>query len=443
MQKYEREEQTDFLIEKIKERPINRKKLIRRTIITASLAVIFGLIACITFSVLEPVISNLLYPEEEYSIVIFPEDNRTEEMQPEDMLSEKLEAKEEKEHLVELQEETEQLKELITQSSLSVDNYAQLYASMQEYTESLQKHIVKITGISADTDWMFEAESALSRETSGVVVAHTAREIVILTDYETIKNAERLSVDFWNGYKIDAQLLNYHTPSNLAVIYVNNNAIVKGALEEENLAVRFDVTKKTNIEGTPVVAMGNPMGDFGSVTYGMVTTDNYEKSAVDGNYSLLTTDMHGAKAAGGVLFNLQGRVIGIITKNPNEEMSNLVTAYSIFDMKALINRLSQKISMPYAGIHGADVPAEATLLYKIPAGAYVSDVDLESPAMLAGIQTGDVITYFNGYSIGSFVQYASALNKTQNGQEVELRLMRPYQDEYKEMTFSITIGELK
>jgi S1-C subfamily serine protease len=99
--------------------------------------------------------------------------------------------------------------------------------------------------------------------------------------------------------------------------------------------------------------------------------------------------------------------------------------------------------MPYAGIHGADVPAEATLLYKIPAGAYVSDVDLESPAMLAGIQTGDVITYFNGYSIGSFVQYASALNKTQNGQEVELRLMRPYQDEYKEMTFFITIGELK
>ena len=34
--------QNDFMIEKIKQRPINRKKLLRRTILTASMAVIFG-----------------------------------------------------------------------------------------------------------------------------------------------------------------------------------------------------------------------------------------------------------------------------------------------------------------------------------------------------------------------------------------------------------------
>ena len=443
MAEFEHEEQTDFLIEKIKERPINRKKLLRRTIITASMAVIFGLIACVTFSVLEPVISNLLYPEEEYSIVIFPEDNRTEEMQPEEMLSEKLDAMQKDEDLEELQEETEHLKELITQSSLSIENYEQLYSSMNHYVQLLQKHVVKITGISEDTDWISEAESGLSRETSGVVVAHTMREIVILTDYESIKDAERLSVSFWNGYQIDAQIMNYHTPSDLAVIYVNNNAIVKSALEDENLAVHFDVTKKENTEGTPVVAMGNPMGDFGSVGYGMITSDNYIKSEVDGNYSLLCTDMYGSKDGGGVLFNLKGQVVGIITPNPNKDMSNLVTAYSIFDMKALINRLSQKNTMPYVGIYGADVPADAKTLYGVPGGAYISDVDMESPAMLAGVQTGDIITYFNGYSVGSFVQYASALNKTQSGQEVEMKVMRQYQEEYKEMTFTITIGELK
>ena len=64
MTEKEQNEQSSFLIEKIKDRPINRKKLVRRTIITASMALIFGLIACITFLVLEPVISNWLYPEE-------------------------------------------------------------------------------------------------------------------------------------------------------------------------------------------------------------------------------------------------------------------------------------------------------------------------------------------------------------------------------------------
>ena len=57
-------DQNDFLVERIKVRPINRKKLIRRTILTAAMAVIFGLIACVTFLVLEPVINGWLYPEE-------------------------------------------------------------------------------------------------------------------------------------------------------------------------------------------------------------------------------------------------------------------------------------------------------------------------------------------------------------------------------------------
>ena len=80
--------QNDFITEKIKVKPVNKKKLIRRTIITISMAIIFGLVACVTFLVLEPVISNWLYPtkEPETQTVRFPEDK--EEMSPEEMLAE-------------------------------------------------------------------------------------------------------------------------------------------------------------------------------------------------------------------------------------------------------------------------------------------------------------------------------------------------------------------
>ena len=74
---------TDFLTEKIKERPVNKKKLLRRTIITVGMAVLFGLVACVTFSLLEPVLSNKLNPEEPASIVQFPEE--TQEVNPQDM----------------------------------------------------------------------------------------------------------------------------------------------------------------------------------------------------------------------------------------------------------------------------------------------------------------------------------------------------------------------
>ena len=93
MQNMEPKNNNDFMIEKIKERPINRRKLLRRTLTTALMAVIFGLIACVTFLLLEPIISHWLYPEPaEEHMVLFPEER--EEMEPEDMLSDNLEPEE-------------------------------------------------------------------------------------------------------------------------------------------------------------------------------------------------------------------------------------------------------------------------------------------------------------------------------------------------------------
>lgn len=76
----------EFLQEKIKERPINKRKLLKRTLITASMAVLFGLLACLSFLLLEPVLNNWLYPEEEPEVVTFPQEQN--EMLPEDMLTE-------------------------------------------------------------------------------------------------------------------------------------------------------------------------------------------------------------------------------------------------------------------------------------------------------------------------------------------------------------------
>lgn len=88
MPETDQNEKKEFMIEKIKEKPINKKKLLRRTVITAAMAVIFGLVACFTFLVLEPFLSNYLNPKQEPVIVKFPED--MDEMSPEDMLTDNM-----------------------------------------------------------------------------------------------------------------------------------------------------------------------------------------------------------------------------------------------------------------------------------------------------------------------------------------------------------------
>ena len=65
MEDFDKSQNYEMIKERMKERPINRKKLIRRTVITVSMAIIFGVFACFTFLVLEPVFSNFLYPEPE------------------------------------------------------------------------------------------------------------------------------------------------------------------------------------------------------------------------------------------------------------------------------------------------------------------------------------------------------------------------------------------
>ena len=176
MQESPQNNKSDFMIEKIKERPVNKKKLIRRTVITASMAVIFGLIACFTFLVLEPVISNFLYPEEEPQIVVFPEDQ--EEMSPEEMLADNMQQEQQNQQQQKPQPlpgesglQMEQVQQLLSEYTLDMDNYKQMYSSLGEYVEELKKYMVTVTGVTSNVDW-FNNVQVSEHQASGVLIAN-------------------------------------------------------------------------------------------------------------------------------------------------------------------------------------------------------------------------------------------------------------------------------
>ena len=50
--------QQSIISEQIKKRPINKYRLLRRTLMTALLAIVFGIIASVTIWILEPVLSK-------------------------------------------------------------------------------------------------------------------------------------------------------------------------------------------------------------------------------------------------------------------------------------------------------------------------------------------------------------------------------------------------
>lgn len=442
MPEKEQNNQNDFMIERIKERPINRKKLLRRTILTAAMAVIFGLIACFTFLVLEPVISNWLYPEEEPQIVVLPED--LEEMSPEDMLAENLPTEspvpEEEQEGVVL--EKEQIDEILSGVVLDRQNYKEIYAALSNYVTELNHYMVTVTVVTSNIDWFNNVQESKS-QTSGIIITDNGKELLILTDASYLSSAESLTLTFYTGDQVDAQIKQTDSYTNLAVLAVSLEDLPVG-MKKEKLAYPVLGSSNTKLLGMPVIAMGSPMGTSNSIGYGMITSASSTYSVPDRNYKIIQTDIIGSQNASGVLFNLDGQVIGIITGNKSgSDMKNIIYAYGITEMKKIIEKLSNGSEVAYLGISGLNVTPEASGELGVPLGGFVKKMDMDSPAMLAGIQQGDVIINIDGRNISTFNEYTNIVMQLEPGKTIEMTVKRKSQDEYKEMKFTMEAGEAK
>lgn len=433
----EQNKQSDFMIEKIKERPINKKKLLRKTVTTVCMAVIFGLIACLTFLILEPVFSNWLYPAEEPPLVILPEES--DEMAPEDMLVDENDESSLQEVVESVILEDEQLQKILENLQMDKRHYEQLYNTMAAYTHELEASMVVVTGVTSDVDWLnntYESEG----QTSGVIVYTSGQEYYILTDSATVRGAESILVTFNDGTAAAAELRQWDRQTGLAVVAVQ----LEGLPESTRTGVRVATLGSSNMRnpvGIPVVALGAPMGTVGSAGYGMLASTSSIMSTVDANYRLLITDIYGSEQATGVLFNMQSQMIGIIIPSGSSpDRRNAVTAIGISELKKLIENMSNGKEAAYFGISGVDVTAAANREMGVPFGAYVREVAMDSPAMLAGIQRGDVIVELEGSSIENFTNYTTTLQRLEAGQTVTVVVQRLSQNSYREISMEITLG---
>lgn len=422
----EDQQKFEFMTEKVKERPLNKRKLVRRMLITVSMAVIFGLIACLTFSFLEPVISNWLHPEEEIEKIEIP--IVSEEILPEDMM-----VHEE----VTIEPSQEVIDTLKNEIRLDTKNYLQLYESIQNVVQSVRNTQVTVTAVTKEVD-LFNASYENKGDCVGYIFAQNSTEIMIMVEKDSVLENERLEAAFADDSRAAAVIRGVDTNTGLAVLVVK-----KADMSEETLnAIGFlNIGSSTlsSLVASPVIAMGNPLGNS-SVVYGMITSMNTTVSLSDGHYKLLTTDIYGSTKAWGILIDLEGRVIGVINQNHNDKNApNLISAFGISDIRVALQRMSNGVENGYLGIKGTDIPAEVADAKKIPTGVYVTGIDLDSPAMQAGIQSGDIITGMGKSKISSFADYVKVLNTWIPGETQTIRLVRQSQGEYKTAKVAVVV----
>ena len=426
----ENQQKFEFMTEKVKERPLNKKKLMRRTMITISMAVIFGLIACLTFSLLEPVISNWLHPQEKIEKIEIP--LVSEEILPEDMMVHE-------ETILEPSQEV--IDTLKNEIELNTKDYQKLYQNIHSLVLNIQSAEVTVTRVIQEVDLFNDAYESTAKSI-GYIFAQSNSEIMIMVEAEKIFEMENLEVTFIDGSKVFAVLRGVDRNTGIAVL-----AVDKSQMSESTLGVigflNLGSSSLSTLIASPVIAMGNPLGNR-SVVYGMITSMDTVINMPDCNYKLLTTDIYGSENATGILVDLNGKVLGIINQEYNEEgVSNLISALGISEIKSALQRLSNDAEGSYLGIFGTDIPAEVTQTKEVPMGVYVTGIELDSPAMLAGIQSGDIIVKIDKSEITSFADYIKALSVWNPEEEKTVYLMRQGQNGYKSAKVEVTAGSLK
>lgn len=454
------EKHYDFITETIKKRPVNKKKILSKILFTIFLAIVFALVASITFVVAYPYIKGYLNPEEtkQVTLPVTEEvlEEPVEEFVPKDEDEENIDdvsdenSEENKETLNEADlpenvDEGEANTEVVInqvvetiEKELELDDYRTLYRKIAAVGSSVQKCMVNVSGISSNTDW-FNNQYEDNNTASGVIVADNGKELLIVSMASILDGADEVEVTFCDGKTYKSTVKKSDISTGLTIVAVELDKIEETTLSKIEMASFGSISNMVN--GTPILAIGSPQGVPDSMALGQITSSSIV-DIVDGSVKILSTDIYGSTSATGVLVNLNGRILGFICHEKLSDMPNLIKAYSIIDLKDKIEKISNGQDLVYLGIIGTDVTESAYDDLGVPFGTYVKKVDMDSPAMEAGIRSGDVIVKIGTSDINSFNDYKEAILKAQPGDQVVIKVMRPGRDHYFDITYEITLKSL-
>ena len=244
---------------------------------------------------------------------------------------------------------------------------------------------------------------------------------IIVTNNHVVEGASRVSVIFSDGTQVSAKLIGVDPDSDLAVLRV----------DAKNLTAAPVGTSSDLMIGETVVAVGNPFGLSGTVTTGVVSA--LGRSVPSKEEGRTFTDFIQTDASinpgnsGGPLLNIEGKVVGINTAILGNAQG-IGFAIPVDRARKVIQDL-----LRYGQVHSAWIgavtntitPEEAKRLsIRAARGAIISRIFSGSPAQVAGLRPGDVITAVEGKPVDSREAFATFTSTIPSGQPVQLIVLR-------------------
>ncbi len=405
----------------VKEPWKNSKRILKKVASLVAMAVFFGLVAGLVMIIVYKTGKNYL------------DDNKAamNETTPSTDGSESKETDPEDTTVPPIEEITTEIPSTVPIDNEKLNDYMGYYKALKSVADKAGLSVVTVTAAKQGVDFFNSTYQNIADE-YGIVISSGSTGYYILTEYSLVKNSENIQVTYYDKTVDTAEFVAGDTTTDMAVIKT-------GSLNTAVVPVQFGNSDAV-LKGDLLVATGKLYGFNGTIGYGIATGVNNSVNDTDSIYRLINTDISGTATSNGVILNLHGEVVGIITMAYNSDNTNFITAYAINDVRNLMQNLVNKKSMPYLGIKGQTVTDEIAATNKIPKGIYISAVETNSPAYKSGIQSGDVITQINGTEINNMESFMMQLEKNNPGDNVNVTIKRRGREDYKEIEFNLVLG---
>lgn len=245
----------------------------------------------------------------------------------------------------------------------------------------------------------------------------------IITNHHVVANADRITVTLNDRREYFADVIGSDELSDVALLKI----------DARNLqAVEFGDSDALRV-GEWVLAIGSPFGLEFSAAAGIVSAKSRSvPSRGSTNYvSFIQTDVAINQGnSGGPLFNLNGEVIGINSQILSSTGGSNGISFAIPSNMALnvIDQLKESgaVSRGLLGVLIKDVNYGLAQAYGLdaPRGAFVDEVQPDSPALRAGIENNDIVIAFNDIPINESSQLPYYVGQVRPGTEATITLLR-------------------
>jgi serine protease Do len=261
----------------------------------------------------------------------------------------------------------------------------------------------------------------------------------VVTNNHVVDKADEVKISFQNGDKFDATVIGTDPKTDLALLKIKSDKTFPH--------VEFSKTEAK--VGDYVMAVGNPFGLGGTVTSGIVSARGRDIGS--GPYDdFIQVDASINKGnSGGPTFNMGGEVVGINTAifSPSGGSVGIGFAIPASTATSVIESLktNHKVTRGWLGVQIQPVTQDIaeSLGLENAKGAIISELTDGSPALKAGLKSGDTILKVDGTDIADARDLAKVISRVTPGKVVQLSIIRGGKAETVPVTLEAMPADVK